>query len=249
VRHLVAGFIEFIPGGGQQMHSWRWFFRIVAIMIILLAVVSFLLCRTHPGAESGTPTDAEDPDPMPRWRRLDLVGALTMLSAIVLLTLGLTLGRATGGRRPASWPLPPLVPLFVAFFFWEARLEPAHALIPTSTWRIPNFAIFLAMALPIYAWWAVNFLALIETYVHVYHERPIIGAVRMLPQAVVAFASRQSSRASPASFRPWLTVLIGQVLCVVGYILFSRTSTFAGRTTGASSLPVASSALGGTWPS
>lgn len=229
---IVAGLVEFIPPStGQQMHSWRWFFRIVAIMIIPLAVVSFLLVPYAPGAESGTLNGNEDPDPMPRWRRLDLVGALTMLAAIVLLTLGLTLG-ASYGWKTAGFLAPFLLsfPLFVAFFFWEARLEPAHALIPTSTWRIPSFAIFLAMALPIYAWWAVNFLALIETYVHVHHERPIIGAVRMLPQAVVTLClTAVFSRFPGIISRPWLTVIIGQVLCVVGYVLFSRTSTFVGK--------------------
>jgi hypothetical protein len=131
------------------------------------------------------------------------------------------------GRLPG--PIPPLVPLFVAFFFWEARLEPAHA-PPHLDVADSELAIFLAMALPIYAWWAVNFLALIETYVHVHHERPIIGAVRMLPQAVVTLRlTAVFSRFPRIISRPWLTVIIGQVLCVVGYVLFSRTSTFVGK--------------------
>ncbi|KAL1409332.1 hypothetical protein Q8F55_003314 [Vanrija albida] len=228
---IVGGIIEYIPDFrlGEQMHSWRWFFRLTAAVIAPLAAASFVLVPYAPGAESGTLHEGE-PDTSPRWRRLDLVGALTILAAIVLLTLGLTLGASYGWKK-AGFLAPFLLsfPLFAAFFFWEARLPASHALVPAATWRIPNLAIFMAMGLPIYAWWAVNFLALIETYVHVHHERSLLAAVRMLPQAVVSIGGTVAfSRVPRLSARPWLTILVGQVLAVVGYVLFTRTSTFVG---------------------
>ncbi|WOO79952.1 Efflux pump terJ [Vanrija pseudolonga] len=228
---IFAGFIEYIPHSvGTQMQSCRWYFRITAIIIAPLATASLFLTPYAPGDESHTLSDGE-PDPTPRWRRLDLVGALTMLTAIVLLTLGLTLGASYGWKK-AGFLVPFLLsfPLFIGFFFWEAHLEPSYALIPASTWRIPNLAIFIAMGLPLFAWWAVNFLALIETFVQVYHERPIIAGVRMLPQAVVSLFLTAGFTYFPLLIsRPWLTVLVGEAFCIVGYILFTRTSTFVGK--------------------
>lgn len=79
---VLAGFIQYIPGHGQMI-AWRWFFRIVAAVVIPVSAVSFFLIPKDKGEEAEGET---------KWQRLDIVGALLILAAIVLLTLGLTLG-------------------------------------------------------------------------------------------------------------------------------------------------------------
>ena len=110
-----------------------------------------------------------------------------MLFSIVLLILGMTLG-ASYGFKTAKFLVPFLLawPTFVFFFIWEAKLPEGQALIAPSTWRIPNFTILIFFALGIYPWWAVSQLPLVERYLVVFDEKPIIVAVRLLPQGVAA---------------------------------------------------------------
>jgi len=107
--------------------------------------------------------------------------------SIILLILGLTLG-ASYGFKTAKFLVPFLLswPIFVFFFVWEARLPEGYALIPPAFWKIPNMPLLIVFALGIYPWWAVNQLPLVERFLAVFGEKPIIAAVRMLPQGIAA---------------------------------------------------------------
>ncbi|WOO78849.1 putative MFS-type transporterc [Vanrija pseudolonga] len=214
---LIAGVIDLIPGGGQ-MTNWRWFFRVISIIILPVAASTFYLIPASTGK------DAENTDGKAKWRRLDLVGVFLMLSAIVLLILGLTLGASYGWKK-AGFLVPFLLSwvLFPAFFIWEARLPEDMALIPTKTWKIPNMIVLTVFALQIYAWWGVNFLALVEVFTTVYHESAILAAVRMLPQGIIAFAVTLLLTFVPRLVaRPRYTILIGMTLGLISYILMTR---------------------------
>jgi hypothetical protein len=126
---ILAGIIAYIPGGGQ-MEAWRWVFRIVAICLILAGIAAWVLVPHAPGS------DNKD-----KIRRLDLVGALLMLAAVVLLILGLTLGASYAWKKPRF-----LVPflfscmLFPAFFLWEHWTPDDTSILPSKTWKTPNFS-------------------------------------------------------------------------------------------------------------
>lgn len=105
-----------------------------------------------------------------------------MLLAIVMLILGLTLGASNG------WPTPQfLIPflacfiLFPFFFFWESRQPTTSALLPSPTWHISNFTLFIVFALYIFSWWALSFIPLTETFLQVHNETSLVTAARMLP--------------------------------------------------------------------
>jgi MFS family permease len=140
---IVAGFIEYIPTKGQGA-PWRWFFRILAMLIVPTAIGS-LWWIPKPKGEAAVVND--------KFKRLDLVGSFTMLFAIILLILGLTLG-ASSGWKTAGFLAPFLLSfvLFPFFFFWESRLPDGYALLPSKTWKIPNFTVFIVFALFIYGW-------------------------------------------------------------------------------------------------
>lgn len=219
---IVAGFIQFIPGGhGTQMQSWRWFFRLLAVMILPMALAALFM----------TPKDeGEDADMAPREKlvRLDVPGSFLMLSAIVLLTLGLTLG-ASYGFKTAKFLVPFLLSwaLFPAFFIWEAKIPQCRALLPAKTWKIPNFAVLIVFALQIYAWWGVNFLALVDTFTKVRGEPAIIAAVRLLPQGVLAFVVSIALTKWPQFVKkPRWPIAFGMVLGVVGYVLMTRPNQY-----------------------
>ncbi|OCF32711.1 efflux protein EncT [Kwoniella heveanensis CBS 569] len=179
---VLAGFFGFITAGGQQA-SWRWFFRMIAIICVPFAFAALALVPKTRGDK------ATECSPRDKFKRLDLVGSFLMLIAIILLILGLTLGASYGWKK-AGFLVPFLLswPLFVAFFVWEARLPEGYALIPSSFWKIPNMTLMIVFALGIYPWWAVNQLPFVERSLTIYGETPIIAAVRMLPQGIAALA-------------------------------------------------------------
>ncbi|BEJ11595.1 hypothetical protein CspHIS471_0200550 [Cutaneotrichosporon sp. HIS471] len=219
---IIAGVIDLIPLHGQGA-SWRWFFRLVAIIIIPFATIAMFSIPTRRG------TDAVSD--VPKWKRLDLVGSTLMLGATILLVLGLTLGAAQGFTTPAF--LVPfiisLVVLFPGFFIWEAYIPEEMALLPPSFRRIPNTILLIAFALQIYGWWGVNFLAHVETYMKIHHESGILAAVRVLPQGVAAFTTLLFLTFVPKLVsRPRWTVILGMILAIVGYILFVQSKDFIG---------------------
>lgn len=219
---IIAGIIDLIPLHGQGA-SWRWFFRVVAVIIIPFAVISIYGIPKTRGA------DAESAES--KWKRLDMPGSILMLGAIILLVLGLTLGAAQGFKT-AAFLVPFLLSLVVlgpAFFVWEAYIPEEMALLPPSFWRIPNVTLLIVFALQIYGWWGVNFLAHVETYMKVFGESGLLAAVRVLPQGVVALMVTLLLTFLPKLVsRPRWTVIIGMLLAIVGYVLFVQNKTFVG---------------------
>lgn len=85
-----------------------------------------------------------------------------MLSSILLIIVGLTMGASYGWTSPSF--LAPLIIgllLFPLFFWWESRLPEDVALLPSSIWKIPNMITLIVFALIILGWWAVNFIPFI----------------------------------------------------------------------------------------
>lgn len=154
----------------------------ITIVIVPFAFASFVLVPKTTG--DGAEYTARD-----KFKRLDLVGCLTMLVSNILLILGLTLG-ASNGFKTAGFLVPFLLswPILVFFFVWEARLPDGYALIPPAFWKIPNMPLLIFFSLGIYPWWAVNQLPFVERFLAVNDETPIIAAVRMLPQGIAALA-------------------------------------------------------------
>lgn len=145
-----------------------------------------------------------------------------MLTAIVLLILGLTLGASDGWRTP-QFLVPFLLSfvLFPFFFVWEARIPEEYALLPPKTWRIPNFTTLIVFALYIYGWWSLNYLPFIETFVRINGDSAIIAAVRMLPQGIAAGLITVVLTLYPRWVsRPRWPIVVGMLAGIVGYILF-----------------------------
>jgi len=157
-----------------------------------------------------------------KWKRLDMVGSVSMLLGIIMLVLGLTLG-ASEGWTSAAFLAPFLLawPLFAIFFVWEHRLPEEYALLPSSTWQIPNFAVLIAFALYIYGYWGVAFLPMIEISIRVHDEPPIVAALRILPQGVSAgLISIVLTMIPSLVARPRWTIVTGMVSSLIGYALY-----------------------------
>jgi MFS family permease len=218
---IIAGIFEFIPTHGQGA-PWRWFFRMIFIVITPVAIASYWWIPNPTG---------EAADVKNKFKRLDIPGAFLMLAAIILLILGLTLG-ASYGFTTAGFFAPFFISLllFPAFFVWESRIPEEFALLPPKVWRIPNFTLLIMLALYIYAWWAVNFLPFIEIWVRGHQELPIIAAVRVLPQSIsAAFVTLLLTFLPKLVNKPRWPISIGLIVGIVGYVLFSQSGTQVGN--------------------
>ncbi|KAL1407455.1 hypothetical protein Q8F55_006888 [Vanrija albida] len=210
---ILGAVIALIPGTGQ-MANWRWFFRIISIIILPASLAAHRLIPKLRGH------DAASVNPRPKWKRLDLPGALMMLTAITLLILGLTLGADNGWRTP-DFLVPFLLAfvLFPAFFLWEAYLPDDMALIPSKTWNF-RFTVLIAFSPVIYAWWSTSQMSSIMIWTAVRHEPVMIAAVRLLPQGVSGISVGLGLAIyTRLVARPRWTVIIGQLFGVIGYVL------------------------------
>ncbi|OCF37121.1 efflux protein EncT [Kwoniella heveanensis BCC8398] len=180
---VLAGFFGFITAGCQHA-AWRWFFRMVAIVCTPFAFAAITLVPKTQGDRRNEAISLVWKD---KLKRLDLVGSFIMLIAIILVILGLTLGASYGWKK-AGFLVPFLLswPIFVSFFIWEARLPEGYALIPPSFWKIPNMTLMNIFALAVYPWWVVNQLPFVERSLTVWHEKPVIAAIRLIPQGISA---------------------------------------------------------------
>ncbi|WVQ64086.1 uncharacterized protein L199_002245 [Kwoniella botswanensis] len=213
---IIAGLFGFITAGGQQS-AWRWFFRMFAIICIPFSLLALGLVPKIKG-ESATGTSTRE-----KYKRLDMVGTLTMLFAIILIILGLTLG-ASYGFKSAKFIVPFLLswPLFIAFFIWESRLPEEYALIPSSFWKIRNMKVVMALALGGFTWWNMYQLVLVERFLKVFGESPIIAAIRIFPSGIAAVAvamvmPRLLSTFKVQSYR-WI-ISFGSIIAASTYLL------------------------------
>ena len=157
----------------------------ITIVIVPFAISAFPLIPHTSGARANEVESQKE-----KIKRFDLLGAFSMLAAIILLILGLTLG-ATYGFKTAKFLVPFLLawPLFVFFFVWEARLPEGFALIPPSFWFIPNMSFLMFVALGVYSVWGFQLIGFLQRWQVVNHQSPtIIAAIRFLPAGISAFA-------------------------------------------------------------
>ncbi|OWT38397.1 hypothetical protein C362_03745 [Cryptococcus neoformans Bt1] len=217
---IIAGLLSYIPEATQST-PWRWFHRLMTILILPTVGFSYWFI----------PPSERKKDDNARWRLLDPIGALLMLGAVVALTIGLTFGASYGWKTP-SFLVPFLLSpiLFILFFFYEARLPVERAILPSQTWKIPNFTITIVFALCMTAWWAVNYLAFIQVFTLVNKETAIMAAVRLVPEAVAAFVATICLAIFPSILgKPRLSIFLGTLLGIAAYIMFAHSRTMVGE--------------------
>ncbi|ADV23629.1 efflux protein EncT [Cryptococcus gattii Ru294] len=219
--NIIAGTIMLIPSGGQG-EAWRWFFRILSVILLPVGVWSiFWIPRSR-----GENADAND-----KSARMDLPGCFMMLVAIVLLILSLTLGASNGWSTPGF--IAPLIIsaiIFPGFFIWESRIKPTHALLPPSIWRYHDFALWIVFALLGYTWWSVNFFAFIEYWMDYMGEKAIIVSLRVLAEGItpiiIAIIITKWGRLMEW---PRISITCGALLGIAAYIMFILSGTHVGR--------------------
>lgn len=97
----------------MKLTSFRRFFRLLAIICILFSILSFWLLPNTPSSY------AAEKNPVPRWKRMDVVGVLLMTGALICFILSLTQGPIDGWGS-ASFIAPFIIAFIIGplFFVW-----------------------------------------------------------------------------------------------------------------------------------
>ncbi|WRT64550.1 uncharacterized protein IL334_001482 [Kwoniella shivajii] len=221
---IIAGIIEFIPNQAK-CNLGDCFSELSPLFVCLPQYVAssssrLKISRLHTSKRSWVELT----------KRLDPVGISTLLSSIILLILGLTLG-ASYGWTCAGFLAPLILGalLLPIFFWWESTLPDEYAILPSSVWRIPNVAVLVVFALITLGWWAVNFIPFIELYHKVHGERMIIAAVRTLPEGIIAGIVSVLYITQPGLLaQPRYPIIIAMCLCVAAYAMWCQAPSLIG---------------------
>ncbi|TYJ54109.1 hypothetical protein B9479_005205 [Cryptococcus floricola] len=203
--------------------SYKWFFRVIAILCFASTAVTLLFLPHTPAAPSK--------DGVPKWRKMDVPGVVLIMGFLICLILSLTQGPIDGWGS-ASFIAPFIIcwPLAIGFFYWESKIPPATAILPSTVWSITNAVIAsLAVLVPM-AFWGTSQLLYANYWQLVFGWKPLHVSAAMLPQGVMTLIVGALSQVVPAIInKPRWTIPIGAVLIIIAEILQIKSNGGPGK--------------------
>lgn len=198
-----------------QYTLWRWIFWSVAIGATLAGSLIAILAPPISVKEAIGPRAS-------KLRRLDLPGVSVLTTALILLIFGVTSSTASGwGSVTVLTPFTISIGVFIAFFFWEARLPTERAAIPSEIWFYPNFAVLFGVALYLILWWTAVFINFVTLWQDLYHWSIISTALHLLPIGGIALSLCFSSSLSKV-INPRYLILFGHVLIIIATVVLAH---------------------------
>lgn len=187
-----------------MLANYRWFFRVLAILCIVFSVLTILLLPHTPSSY------ATEHDTTPRWKRMDFIGVIIMMGALICFIFALTQGPISGWGS-ASFVAPFVLAFILGplFFIW-AQLPANSAILPSSIWKSTNIVLNSIVLLTPLGFWATSLLEYATFFQEVLHWRPIHVAAAMLPQGLVGLVVGGVAEAIPEVItRPQYSVATG----------------------------------------
>ncbi|RSH87263.1 hypothetical protein EHS25_003172 [Saitozyma podzolica] len=209
----IGNVLGLVLAGLTMLANYRWFFRLIAIICLVFGITTILLLPL-----TGSPYK---PDGVPRWKRLDLLGVVLMMGTLICFILSLTQGPIDGWSA-ASFIAPFIItfPLAIGFFFWESRIPPKSAVLPSSVWKITNAIISSLGVMIAFPFWATSQLQYATYFQEVFQWTPIHVAAAILPQGIMGLLIGVLSQFVPQIItKPRISLPIGALLIIVAEIL------------------------------
>ncbi|KAG8760786.1 hypothetical protein FRC11_014919 [Ceratobasidium sp. 423] len=142
------------------------------------------------------------------------------LAAIVLFVYALTTGSVSGWRSGGVLaPFLVSIGFFVAFFFWETRVDEANAALPPKLWFYPNFAVLFGTALMPCFWYMQMYLTFSSYWQDYLNWSTMVTGVKFLPLGIMAGPIMVGAGRIAAIGRPKVLILGGLALAFVATIM------------------------------
>lgn len=202
----VSGFV--IGGVLTARTSWRWIHFVIAIMVIPAAGAAWFLLPTHT-----MPARAQR-------RGVDIPGVLVLTSGLILFVYAISDGAESGWGSPqVVTTLVLSVVVFVLFFAIE-RIVNSPAL-PPKTWTNRNFTPLFFYAWSPYWWCLSSQLQLVSVFMTLWHDSPLIAAVRCIPMGVAGGVASFLAGKYVPRLNPKHILVCSQALMALGSVLFA----------------------------
>ncbi|KAH6913586.1 major facilitator superfamily domain-containing protein [Coprinopsis sp. MPI-PUGE-AT-0042] len=173
--------IGVIIGGLFEHATWRWLFRMISIMAFLATAASLAFVPKERITKNVTAKDI--------LLRMDPIGLLLSVTAIILLVLALTSGPEYGWKDARfSAALPISLVSFVAFFVWEAMAKDSkNVMLPATVWKTPTVKPLVFLNLSPFLYLPTLSFGFPAYWQEVLGRSAINSAVRLLPIGIAAF--------------------------------------------------------------
>nr|XP_019046433.1 hypothetical protein I302_05182 [Kwoniella bestiolae CBS 10118]OCF25363.1 hypothetical protein I302_05182 [Kwoniella bestiolae CBS 10118] len=211
----LGNVLGLVLAGLCMIASYKWFFRLIAIICITLSVLCIIILLY---TKSSRP---QSTDPLPRWKRLDAPGVILMTGFLVCFILSLTQGPIDGWGS-ASFIAPFIISLFsiLGFFLWESRIPPRTAVLPSSIWKITNILHFTLTGLIAFPFWSTTQLQYATWWQELYYWKALHVAAAILPQGIISIVAVILARRIPAILnKPRYAIGAGMILIDIALIL------------------------------
>ncbi|EIW70400.1 hypothetical protein TREMEDRAFT_28441 [Tremella mesenterica DSM 1558] len=217
----IGNVLGLIIAAACMIKSYVWFFRLVCFMCFFFTGLAFLLLPYTGSSYS------HSNDKTPRYKRMDIIGVILMMLTLICFILALTQGPIDGWKA-ASFIAPFILsfPLGIGFFFWESRIDPRSALLPSTVWKITNMLSSSLVILVPMAFYATSQLQYANYFQLVRGWSPIHSAVAILPQGITSLiVGGIVSAAFPKVIStPRITIPVGGTLIIIAEILQSQSN-------------------------
>ncbi|CAZ84642.1 unnamed protein product [Tuber melanosporum] len=193
--------------------GYKGLFWLSFALSMIFAVLAFILIPP-------SPTN------FPMAKRLDYPGAVFITVGALLLVFGFT-------EAPTDWQqakvIAPIVlggAIIIFFLVWEEfilekyfSLEP---LIPRKVWSYHNFGPVLSITGFTYATFFIILLNGSQFLIRVQDRSQMTAAIQFLPTSVTALIAMFALGAAYGRVPPKWVIAVGEILAIVGILLFSR---------------------------
>lgn len=222
-----------------MLATYRWFFRVLAIVCILFSLFTIFLLPS-------TPLPSKNEVVSSRWKRMDPVGVIIMGGSLICFTFALSQGPISGWGSPSF--IAPIVigsALAPIFFLWESRIPAQYAVLPASIWGTRTIVIFSVVLLFPLSFHRTSQLQYATYYSDVLHWESIHIATAILPQGIIAVVTGGVIQAiHQIVTKPRTTIPIGTILIAGAEILQNYSGIGKGNNYWTRRLPGAGYILG-----
>ncbi|CUS08274.1 unnamed protein product [Tuber aestivum] len=211
----VGAVIGTLVGGAFTTTSlgYKGLFWLSFALSMVFAVLAFVLVPP-------SPTN------IPLAKKLDYPGAVFITIGALLLVFGFTEAPTDWGQAKVIAPIVLGGVIIIFFFVWEEFVLEKHVslepLIPRKVWSYHNFGPIVAITGFTYATFFIFLLNGSQFLVRVQGKSQITSAIQFLPTSVTALIVMPLLGAVYGRVPPKWVIAAGEVLGLVGILLFSR---------------------------